>query len=77
MENSITPADVNSIKTATPEEIMQVSETVIEATKVVNEAADELAHLSNCLADFSVTHEKYQKNVTRVRNQMRYLTKHM
>ena len=76
-ERSITPADVTAIKTASPEDIVSMSETVIEATNLTNKANEELKHLSNCLADFAETNDKYQKNVSHVRNQMRCLAKNL
>lgn len=76
-DNKITPAEVSAITTASPEEIVAVSEGVIEATNVTRRAADELQHLSQCLADFAETHERYQKNAKHVRNQMSYLSRHI
>lgn len=75
--NKITPADVTNINIATADEIAKVSEDVIEATSMTGRAADELQHLSSCLADFSETHERYQKNVKHVKNQMSYLSRHL
>lgn len=73
----ITPQAVNQIVSAPVEEIMALSENVVEATKVTSKANEELDHLSTCLADFASTHEDYQKKTTTVRNQMRYLASHM
>ncbi len=78
MDNeAITPQMVNEIKGVPPEDIAKLSENVIEATKVTNRATEELKHLSNCLADFTQTHDEYQKKASQVRNQMRYLSSHM
>lgn len=75
--NAITPQMVSEIKNIPAEEIAKLSEDVITATKITNQATEELQHLSQCLADFTDTHEKYQKKASLVRNQMRYLSSHM
>lgn len=76
-DKAIMPNDVTAINAASPEEIAKVSESIIAATNITNKAADELQHLSNCLADFSETHERYQKNVKHVKGQMSYLSRHL
>ena len=76
-ETKITPAEVNAITTASADEVAAVAESVIEATNMTTKAADELEHLSQCLADFAETHERYCKNAKTVRNQMSYLSRHI
>ena len=76
-DNAITPAMVNNVKNYPVEDITKLSESVIEATQITNQANEELDHLSDCLSDFAVTQEKYQKKSKTVRNQMRYLASHM
>ncbi len=75
---SIIPAQaMNAIAGAKPDEIAAMAESVVEATRTTSQAADELENLSRCIADFSETHERYQKNVKHVKNQMRYLSAHI
>lgn len=75
--NAITPQLVNEITAIPIEEITKLSEEVMESTKITSRASEELVHLSKCLADFSETHEMYQKRAKHVRDQMRYLSSHI
>ena len=76
-ENAITASTVNEIKNISPEEIAEVSKNVIEATNVTHRATEELDHLNACLADFTQTHDEYQKKAKIARDRMRYLSSHI
>ena len=79
MENdqAITPQQITNLNKVPPEEIAKLSEDVIDATREMGKANEELDHLSNCLSDLAQTHDEYQKKTKHVKNQMRYLSNHL
>lgn len=75
--NAITPQAITEIAKMEPEEIATMSENVIQATNMGNKTIDELDHLSQCLSDFTETHERYQKISKIVKDKMRYIGSHL
>ena len=76
-EQAITPQQITNLNKVPPEEIAKLSEDVMDATRVMSNANEELDHLSNCLADLAQTHDEYCKKTKHVKNQMRYLGSHL
>ena len=76
-EKAITAKVIRDVSQMRPDEIADVSEKVIEATQIGNQAADELDNLNRNIGDFMVTQERYQKSAKKVRDRMRYLVNHL
>lgn len=75
--NAITPQAVTQLTALPPDEIASLSEQVMDATKVGNRAVDELDNLSKCMSDFVEVQDRYHKVAQKVKNQMRYVNRHL
>lgn len=75
--NAITPQAVTQLTTLQPDEIASLSEQVMDATRVGNQAVEELDNLSKCMSEFVEVQERYCKAAKKVRSQMRYVNNHL
>lgn len=75
MELNITPADARSIQTASPEEIIQMHDNVVEIDKLVSRANVELQELNNSLDELNHTITLYNERKSKCRQKMQSLSK--
>jgi len=69
-ENPDLASQIDNIKGMNPEEIGQLTVSVVDTTRVLNEANAEIEVLSGSLKKLSETKEEYDRKVVRVRKQL-------